>query len=121
MELTRRTDEEPVRARSQSVRIQFGIGGRGRRQPGLRGDRHRDQRQHHLSGVGERRCRSQADGRSGEPQRHHPDRRHPGHGRTDWPHRRRRRGAAGRDGRRRRPDPATGAAAGRAPGLHARS
>ena len=46
---------------------------RDRRQPGADRRRHRDRRQHHLPGVGQRPRRSEADGRSGQPARHHPD------------------------------------------------
>ena len=85
LELARRTDEKPVCARSQSVRLELGHRRRDRREPGVDRRRHRDRRQHHLPRVGERPGRHQADGRPRQPPRHHPDFRFAGHGRTDGP------------------------------------
>ena len=100
LELARRADEEPVCARSQPVRVQLGHRHGHRGQP--RGDRrrHRNRRQHHLPRVGCRPCRPQADGRTGQPPRHHPDLGVPGHRRPDGANRGRCRAAAGRDRRR---------------------
>ena len=83
MERTRRANQEPVRARPQSVRVQFGDGRGDRGQPC--GDRrgHRDRRIHRLPVVGERTGRHQADGRPGEPLGNHPDLAFAGHGRPD--------------------------------------
>src|SRR3989454_991983 len=69
-----RTDEEPVCARSQSVRLEFRLGSGGRGQPLCRRDRHRDGWIGGLSIFGEWDCRHQADARSRESRRHHPDR-----------------------------------------------
>ena len=63
------------------------------------GRRHRDRRLDRLARLGQRHRRPQADGRPGQPRRHHPDRPHPGHGRADGPHGRRRRDPARRAGR----------------------
>ena len=84
MELARRADEESVRARSQSVRIELRHGHSDCRQPRRHRHRHRNRRQHHLSGRGRRPRRAQADGRSGEPHRHHSDFDLAGHRRARW-------------------------------------
>ncbi len=83
LELARRADEEPVCARSQSLWLELGhrVGHLG--QPGGVRRRHRDRRQHHLPGLGERARRTQADGRPRQPARHHPDLGVAGHGRAD--------------------------------------
>ena len=94
LELSRRADEEPVRARSQSVRVQLRHGRGHRGKPRRDRRRHRNRRQHHLPGVGCRPCRPQADGGAGQPPRHHPDLGLAGHRRADGAHRRRRRVAA---------------------------
>ena len=102
LELARRPDEESVRARSQSVRLELGHRRRDRREPGVDRRRHRNRRQHHLPRVRERARRHQADGRARQPPRHHPDRRVAGHGRPDGAIGRRCGDAADRARRRRR-------------------
>ena len=87
LELSRRTDEEPVRARSESMRVQFGHRHGHRGKPGGDRRRHRNRRQHHLPGLGGRAGRAQANRGAGEPPGHHPDRGLAGHRRSDGAHR----------------------------------
>ena len=84
------------------VRLELRLRRRGRRRTSARvGDRHRDRRLDRLPVDRQRPRRHQADGRAGEPRRHHPDRAQPGHGRADGAHGARRGAPARRDGRRR--------------------
>ena len=84
LERTRRAGAEPLRPRPESLRIELGLGRRRGREP-LRGGRgHRDRRLDRLP-LGRARARGhQADGRPGEPRRHHPHRAQPGHRRGRW-------------------------------------
>ena len=63
LERARRADAEPVRARSQSLRLELGIGGRRGGEPGGRGDRHRNRRVDRVAGADQCARRHQADGR----------------------------------------------------------
>jgi hypothetical protein len=83
VELARRSDEEPVCARSQSVRLELRHRLGDRRQPCGGWCRHRDRRQHHLPGIRQRTRGTEADRRTGQPQRHHPDLGFAGHRRPD--------------------------------------
>ena len=65
------------------------------------GGRHRDRRLDRVAVEQQWPRRDQADARPAQPQRHRADLAQPGHRRPDDPHRRRRGGAARRDGRRR--------------------
>ena len=124
LERARRADAEPLRARPQPLRLQLRLRRRGRGEP-LRGrGRHRDRRLDRLPVVRQRHRRHQADGRAGQPRRHHPDLAHPGHRRADGAHGARRRDPARRARRASiREDAATRAAAGprRPPTTRARS
>ena len=97
----RRPRAQSLLARSQCVRIQFGIGRGGVGQ--LRGDlvRQRNGRQHRVSGKRQRRRGVQADDWRGEPRGRRPHLAHPGHGGAAWTYRGRRGHRAERD---RQPD-----------------
>ena len=82
LERARRTNEESLRARPQSVRIELRHGHGDRREPGGGGHRHGDRRQHHLSVFSRRPGGHQADRRSRQPQRHHSHLAQSGH---RWP------------------------------------
>lgn len=85
----RRADPQSVRPGSQSLRLQCRHRCGDRRQPGHSRHRHRNRRQHHLPGLGERPGRAQADRGPGQPRRHHSDLGQPGHRRPDDAQRRR--------------------------------
>ena len=85
---------QSVRARSQSVGLELGIGRRGRRESGRRRDRHGDRRIGRLAVEQQRARRHQADARPHQPHRHRSDRTQSGHRRPDDAHGRGRRGAA---------------------------
>ena len=113
LERARRTSEESVRARSQSVRIELGHGHGDRREPRRHRRRHGNRWLDRLPVVGGRAGRDQADGWPGRPLRHHPDLPLAGHRGPDDTHRCRCRGAAHRDdrgGSQRRGDHTTRAA-----------
>ena len=101
MERARRPGAQPVRARSQRLRIELRDRIGDRRQPRGRRRGHRNGRLDHLSVVHERPGRHQADGRSGQPRGHRADLAHAGHARPDGAYRARCGVAARRDGRRR--------------------
>ncbi len=101
LERARRADAQPVRARPQHQRVEFGFRGRDGRLAGRDCRRHRDRRLDRQPVVDLRPRRHQAHRRSREPRGHHPDRAQPGHRRADGAHGRRCRGAARRDDRRR--------------------
>ena len=101
LERTRRSGAQSVRARSQSLRIELGNGGRRRREPCDGWRRHGDRRIDRLSVQRDVARWHQADGRAGEPVRHHTNRAQPGHRRADGPDGRRRRDAPQRSVRRR--------------------
>ena len=83
----RRPDAEPVRARSQPVRLELGLGRGGRGEPVRGRDRHRDRRLDRVPvGDVQRHRRDQADGRAGQPRRHHPDLALAGHRGADGAH-----------------------------------
>ena len=82
LERARRADQESLRARPQSVRIELRHRHGDRREPGGRGHRHGNRRQHHLPVVGRRPGGHQADRRSRQPQRHHSHLAQSGH---RWP------------------------------------
>ena len=83
LELARRPDEESVRARPQSVRLELGDRRGHRREPRVDRRRHRDGWQHHLSRLGEWTGRPQANGGPRQPPRNHSDFRDAGHGRPN--------------------------------------
>ena len=99
LERTRRADAQSVRARSQSVGLELGIGRRGRREPRRDRDRHRNRRIGRVAVEQQRARRHQADARPRQPLRHRPDLAQPGHGGPDDAHRGRCRRAALRDER----------------------
>ena len=94
MERARRSGEEPVRPRPQPVRLELRHRRRDRREPRRRWRRHGDGRLDRLSVGREWARRDQADGRPGQPDGHHPDLAHAGHGGPDGAHGGRRGGAA---------------------------
>ncbi len=100
LELARRADEEPLRARPQPLRVECRHRHRHCREPGRGGHRHRDRRQHPVPGGRGGPGGPQAHGGPRQPPRHHPDLDLAGHGRTDDAHRRRYGDAAHRDGGR---------------------
>ncbi len=84
LERTRRTDQESLRARPQSLWLEFRIGRGGCRQS-LRGrGRHGDRRIGGMSGIGERNCWHQTHARLGQPRRNYSHRAQSGHGRAPW-------------------------------------
>ena len=101
LERPRRPDEESVRARSQSVRLELGL--RRRRSRRLLGGRHRhgNRRLDRLAVEQQLSRRHQADRRPAEPRGHRADLAHPGHRGPDGAHRRRRGRRPRRDDRRR--------------------
>ena len=101
VERPRRPVPEPLRARSQPVRLELRHRRRDRRQSRGRRRRHRDRRLDRLPCGGQLAGRHQADARARLPIRHRPDRPQPGHGRADGAHRRGRGRAPRRAGRRR--------------------
>ena len=100
LERARRPGEEPLRPRSQPVRVEFGDRRSDRRQPRGRRCRHRDGRVSRLPFVSQRARWHQAHHRTRQPHGDHSDRAFAGHGRADGANRGRRRGVAERDGRR---------------------
>ncbi len=83
LELARRSDQESLRARPQSVRLELGDRRGDRREPRVDRRRHRDGWQHHLSLFGKWTGRPQANGGPRQPKRNHSNFRDAGHGRTD--------------------------------------
>ena len=77
----------PYDLEPQPLRLELRIGRRHRRRPCRRRRGHRDGRLDRLPVRGQRHRRHQADGRAGQPQRHHSDLGQPGHGRADGPNR----------------------------------
>ena len=69
LERSRRPDAQPLRARSQLLRLELRLGRRRRREPLRRRDRHRDRRLDRLPRDHQRARRAQAHGRPGQPQR----------------------------------------------------
>lgn len=86
MERARRHREEPVRARSNGVRVELGLRRERGREPHAPRRGHRDGGLHPVSVVDERHRRHQALRRHGQPGGHHSHRAHPRHRGTDGAH-----------------------------------
>ena len=108
LERARRPNQKPLRARSQSVRLQLRLGRRRRRQSVRRGYRYRDRWIGYRSLIHQRHRRTQAHRRTGQPLRHRPHLGQPGHRRAHGAHGSRRRDFAERDGRRSDQKPSKG-------------
>ena len=102
MELARGADEESLRARSQSLRIELWNWRRHCGKPCIDRCRNGNRRQHHLPGSRERPRGHQADGRPRQPARDHSHRCVAGHGRPHGANGRRCCDASDRDRRSRR-------------------
>ncbi len=98
MERTRRSNQKPLRSRSQSLRLQLRLGRWRRRQSLRRGHRQRNRWIGHQPVIYQRPRRHQTHRRTRQPHRHHPHLGQPGHRRPHGPHRPRRRHSAERDG-----------------------